>query len=52
VEAYQLEALSSREFGAASLRPRRSSWMKRLKIESQRIVETQRMLEALAAKKR
>lgn len=51
-EAQQLEALRTKEFGAASLRPRRSSWLERLKIESQRIVEAQRMLEALAAKKR
>lgn len=51
-EVHQMEALGSKEFGAASLRPRRSSWLTRLKIESQRIIEAQRMLEAYAAKKR
>jgi NAD-dependent dihydropyrimidine dehydrogenase PreA subunit len=52
VEACQLEALHPKEFGAASLRPRRLSWVYRLKIESQRILEAQRMLQALTAKKR
>jgi hypothetical protein len=52
VETCHLEALRPDEFGAASLRPRRLSWIHRLKIESQRILDTQRMLQALAAKKR
>ncbi len=52
VEACHLEALLPREFGAASLRPRRWSWVYRLKIESARILEAQKMLQALTAKKR
>jgi len=52
VETCHLEALRPKEFGAASLRPRRRSWIHRLRIESQRILDTQRMLQALAAKKR
>jgi hypothetical protein len=51
VEVRHLEALRPKEFGAASLRPRRSSWIYRLKIESQRILRAERMLQALAAKK-
>jgi len=52
VERCQMEALRPKEFGAASLRPRRSSWVYRLKFESQRILEAERMMQALAAKKR
>jgi len=52
VEVCHLEALRPKEFGAASLRPRRWSWTSRLKIESERILEAQRMLQALTAKKR
>jgi NAD-dependent dihydropyrimidine dehydrogenase PreA subunit len=52
VEACHLEALLPREFGAASLRPRRWSWVYRMKIESARILDAQKMLRALAAKKR
>lgn len=52
VEACHLEALVPREFGAASLRPRRWSWVYRLRVESERILEAQKMLQALAAKKR
>ena len=52
VEVVHLEALRPKEFGASSLRPRRWSWINRLKIESQRILEAERMLQALAAKKR
>ncbi len=52
VEVVHLEALRPKEFGAASLRPRRWSWIHRLKIESQRILDAERMLQTLAAKKR
>jgi NAD-dependent dihydropyrimidine dehydrogenase PreA subunit len=52
VEVCHLEALRPKEFGAASLRPRRWSWIYRLKIESQRLLEAERMLQSLAAKKR
>lgn len=52
VEGCYLEALRPKEFGAASLRPRRWSWVYRLKFESERILEAQRMLQTLAAKKR
>lgn len=51
-EVCQLEALRPTEFGAASLRPRRWSWLNRLKVESRRILEAERMLQTLAAKKR
>ncbi len=52
VEGCYLEGLRPKEFGAASLRPRRWSWVYRLKFESDRILEAQRMLQTLAAKKR
>jgi NAD-dependent dihydropyrimidine dehydrogenase PreA subunit len=52
VEECHLEALRPKEFGAASLRPRRGSWVYRLKFESPRILEAKRMMRALAAKKR
>jgi hypothetical protein len=52
VEVCHLEALLPKEFGAASLRPKRWSWVYRLKIKSERIMEAQKMLQALAAKKR
>ncbi len=51
-EGCQLEALRPKEFGAASLRPRRWSWFNRVKISSSRITKTERMLQTLAAKKR
>ena len=51
-EVRHLESLRSKEFGAASLRPRRFSWTDRWEIESPRIREAERMLQALAAKKR
>lgn len=52
VEACHLEALRPKEFGAASLRPRRWSWVHRLKFESQHLLEAERMMQTLAAKKR
>ena len=51
-EVRHLESLRPKEFGAASLRPRRFSWTDRWEIESPRIREAERMLQALAAKKR
>jgi NAD-dependent dihydropyrimidine dehydrogenase PreA subunit len=51
-EVRHLESLRPKEFGAASLRPRRFTWMDRWDIESPRIREAERMLQALAAKKR
>jgi hypothetical protein len=51
-EVRHLESLRPKEFGAASLRPRRFTWMDRWEIESPRIREAERMLQALAAKKR
>jgi NAD-dependent dihydropyrimidine dehydrogenase PreA subunit len=51
-EVRQLESLHPKEFGAASLRPRRFTWLNRWEIESPRIREAERMLQALAAKKR
>jgi hypothetical protein len=51
-EVRHLESLHPKEFGAASLRPRRFTWMNRWEIESPRIREAERMLQALAAKKR
>ena len=51
-EVRHLESLRSKEFGAASLRPRRFTWMDRWEIESPRIRKAERMLQALAAKKR
>jgi hypothetical protein len=51
-EVRQLESLHPKEFGAASLRPRRFTWLNRWEIESPRIREAERRLQALAAKKR
>ncbi len=51
-EVRHLESLRPKEFGAASLRPRRFTWLERWEIESPRIREAERMLQALAAKKR
>ncbi len=51
-EVRHLESLRPKEFGAASLRPRRFAWLERWEIESPRIREAERMLQALAAKKR
>jgi len=52
VEVHQMEALRPKEFGAASLRPRRWSWVYRLQFESRHVHEAERMLQGLAAKKR
>jgi hypothetical protein len=51
-EVRQLESLHPKEFGAASLRPRRFTWLNRWEIESPRIREGELMLQAQAAKKR
>ncbi len=52
VEACHIEALRPKEFGAASLRPRRWSWVYRLQFESPHVHEAEQMLQGMAAKKR